>query len=205
MIDDDRPAARRGAGGSSRAGAGTARVGRGVAAAADQRDDDPFADAGVLQLLQRRGVDGEDAAIHLDEREQHLIAQAGLGQLDDVPDGHGLGAAEPQQRPRPASSKRGALANLPTDSNIVHAATPNTGWVSPDFERYPAAARTGPVPRTATVPRLIGVRRQNPDYSAIFACFRASAPGHAYCSPWGIRSNDVFQTFGGRRARAWRA
>lgn len=59
--------------------------------AADEGDDDRVAHAGVLQLLQRRGIQRIHASIDLDERHEHLIAQARLRQFDHVTDGDGIG------------------------------------------------------------------------------------------------------------------
>ena len=50
-----------------------------LAAAANQRDDDAVADTGLLQALQRCGVDRVDAPVHLDQREQHLVGRARRG------------------------------------------------------------------------------------------------------------------------------
>ena len=82
------PAAGSGLDGRGRSGSGFF-----VRPLSHQRDDDRIADTGVLQLLQRCGVNREHAAIHLDQRQQDVIAQAGFRQLDEVADGEGVGAA----------------------------------------------------------------------------------------------------------------
>ncbi len=66
------------------------RNGGRLPAAADHCDDHGLADAGVLQHLQRRRVHREHRAVDLDEREQHVVAQAGLREFHDVPDGERL-------------------------------------------------------------------------------------------------------------------
>ena len=72
-------------------------LGRAHPPAADERHDDFLAYPGCLQAGQRRSVDVEDAAIHFDQREQHVVSEAGFGEIDDVLESDGAGGCRRQQ------------------------------------------------------------------------------------------------------------
>jgi hypothetical protein len=64
---------------------------RPLASAANDRFDHFLAEPGLLQLGERRRIDVEDPAVHFDQRQQHLVAEARSLEIDEVLQRHGFG------------------------------------------------------------------------------------------------------------------
>jgi hypothetical protein len=66
------------------------RFDRPLPSAADDRFDHFFAEPSLLQLGERRRIDVENAAVHFDQRQQHLIAKARSLEIDEILQRHRL-------------------------------------------------------------------------------------------------------------------
>src|SRR5687767_15895899 len=105
------------------------RLGARLAAAADQRDDHLIADARLFQLLQRRGVDVEHAAIDLDERQQDGIREARLRQLDEVAERDRFGVPRGERDGGDESKYGSAQHKRPPGNSRYSAMKVPRGWV----------------------------------------------------------------------------
>jgi hypothetical protein len=76
--------------------------------AANDRFDHLLADAGLLELGQRRRVDVEHPAIHLDQRQENLFPKTRTLEVDDVLDGDGLHGRHAQSDDDGGGSKHAA-------------------------------------------------------------------------------------------------
>jgi hypothetical protein len=83
---------------------------------ANDRFNHLFADPMLLELGQRRRVDAEDTAIHLDQRQEHLVSKTSPLEVDDVLDGDGLRGRHAQRDDDGGGSKHAANHGNPLSS-----------------------------------------------------------------------------------------
>ena len=67
-------------------------------AAAQHGKQDTIAHPGRSELEQPPGVEAERRVVNFDQRDEHVVAQPGVRELDDVSHRHGFGAYGSQQQ-----------------------------------------------------------------------------------------------------------